>query len=154
MSQPPPILPGQEPGESDLALLKLWNDLEKGQLDILDQANKRIVEMVTGLLAVFLAVAAFGKDFPQDYLKQGYAPYLAVAVITLYLLALLSAAMGLQPREYRKYEHNLTEMRNELNKMVDYKKRWYQFAMWLFAAGSVLLGILIAAIILQETGSG
>lgn len=150
--QPTPIIPGQEPSQSDLALVKLWSELEKGQLDILDQANKRIIEMVTGLLAVFLAVVAFGKDFPQEYLKAGYAPYLAAGIIALFLLALLSAAIGLQPREYRKYEHNLTEMRSELNKMVGYKKRWYQFAMWLFAAGSVLLGILIVAAIVQETG--
>jgi hypothetical protein len=71
--QPPPIIPGIEPDESDLALIKLWGDFEKEQPVILDAANKRIIEMVTGLQAVFLAVAAFGKDFPQDYLTQGWA---------------------------------------------------------------------------------
>ena len=149
--QAPPILPGRPPGESDKALVKLWSELEKGQLDILDQSNKRIVEMVTGLQGLFLAIVAFGKDFPPAYLQQGVAPYLAVAVIALFILALLAAVAGLRPRAYPKYEHNLTEMREELDKMVHYKMRWYQNGMWLFSAGIVLLALLVVLLILPKT---
>ena len=146
--QPPPIIPGTPPSESDKALVKLWSDLEKEQLDILDQSNKRIIEMVTGLQALFLAIVAFGKDFPPPYLQEGAASLLAVLVIVLLIIALLTAVIGLQPRDYRKYEHNLTEMRSELDRMVKYKKRWYQNAMLAFAAGSLLLALLIVTLIL------
>ena len=147
-AQEPPILQGTPPTADDKALIKLWGELEKEQIDILDQANKRIIELVTGLQALFLAILAFGKDFPPPYLKEGPAPLLAVLVIVLLLLALLSAVLGLQPRDYRKYAHNLTEMRGELNRMTHYKKRWYQIGIWLFALGSILLGLLVVMIIL------
>jgi hypothetical protein len=149
--QQPPILPSREPDAGELALVKLWIDLEKGQLDILDQSNKRIIELVTGLQGLFLAIAAFGKDFPPAYLQQGLAPYLAVAAITLFILALLAAILGLQPRDYRKFEHNLSGMRAELDKIIHYKKRWYQTGVWLFAAGIVLLALLLVLLILPKT---
>ena len=143
-----PIIPGTPPSESDKALVKLWSDLEKEQLDILDQSNKRIIEMVTGLLALFLAIVAFGKDFPPSYLQEAATSLLAVLVIVLFIIALLTAVIGLQPRDYRKYEHNLTEMRKELERIVTYKKRWYKNAMYSFAAGSVFLTLLLVTLIL------
>ena len=142
----PPLIGGTPPSEQDKALLKLWSELEKGQLDLLDQSNKRIIEMVTGLQALFLAVAALGKDFPPPYL-QGWASLLAVLVIGFLLMALLAAVLGLQPRDYAQYEHNLTEMRRELQRMVHYKKKWYRNAIWLFFAGSLLLAGLLVMII-------
>jgi hypothetical protein len=146
--QEPPILQSVPPSEGDKALVKIWAELEKGQLDILDQANKRIIELVTGLQALFLAIIAFGKDFPPPYLQDGAAPLVAVLTVLLLLLALLAAVLGLQPREYSKYERNLTEMRRELERITNYKKKWYQIGIWLFALGVITLGLLIGMIIL------
>ncbi len=149
MSQKDPsILQGAPPSEGDKALVKIWAELEKEQLDILDQANKRIIELVTGLQALFLAIIALGKDFPPPYLMDGAAPAVAALVILLLLLALLAAVLGLQPREYRKYESNLTEMRAELDRIANYKKKWYQIGIWLFATGVIFMGLLIGTIIL------
>jgi hypothetical protein len=147
----PPILPATPPSDSDKALVKLWSELEKEQLDILDQANKRIIELVTGLQALFLAILAFSNDFPPPYLKTGAAPYVALLVLALLTAALFSAVLGLQPRDYRKYEHNLTEMRAELERITNYKKKWYQNGIWLFTAGVIFLAVLIGMIILQNS---
>jgi hypothetical protein len=52
-----------------------------------------------------------------------------------------------QPRTYKHYRHNLTEMREELHKMVADKARPLRVAGILFGLGSVLLAVLIGLII-------
>jgi hypothetical protein len=43
--------------------------------------------------------------------------------------------MSVQPHTYDYYEHNLTRMRAELDKIAAYKSRWMKLAAWAFSPG-------------------
>jgi hypothetical protein len=147
MNQQPPILEGRPPTDEEKRLRALFNDLEKGQIDYLDQANKRVIELTTALLGLLFALIAFGQGFPPPYLQATLPKLLALATLGAYLLTMLCAFLGVQPRDYDKYEYNLTEMRRELDKITGYKSRWFKWASILFMAGSILLTALISSII-------
>lgn len=65
------------------------------------------------------------------------------------VLAMICAFIGLQPKEYDKYDHNLTEMRKELRKIIQYKSRGFRAASVLFVLGCLLLVALLIAVILM-----
>ena len=145
-----PISKGKELTDEQKRLNALFDEMKKGQLDFIDQAGKRIIELSTGLLGVLFAVTAFGKDFPPPYLKDNpTAQSLALGVLALLILALLCGVLTVQPRSYDFYEANLTAMRQELNKIVAYKSRWMKLSNWLFFAGTALLALLIGSLILS-----
>jgi hypothetical protein len=144
-----PLQPGEPLTDSEKRLQALFDEMESKQLDFLDQAGKRIIELCTGLLGVLFAVTAFGKDFPPPYLKgDPGAQLLATAVLITLVAALLCAVVTVQPRKYRFYEHNLTEMRREWVDLYTRKSDWLRRANWLFFAGTTLLAILIVVLIL------
>ena len=151
MSAGPPILPGKPLSDEHKRLLALFDEMKKNQLTFLDEAGKRIIELSTGMLGLLLAVTAFGKDFPPEYLKNNLDMQALVAVTLLaFVLALLAGVLTVQPRAYDSYEDNLTRMRQELQKIVAYKSRWMKAANWLFFSGAVLLALLIAVLILTN----
>lgn len=144
-----PMQQGQPLSDDDRRLKALFDDMRKGQLDFLDQAGKRIIELSTGLLGVLFAVSAFGKDFPPPYLKNNpVAQYLALGVLTLLMLALLSGVRTIQPRAYNFPAADLTGMRQELQNILTFKSRWMRAATWLFGAGAGLFAVLIASLII------
>ena len=149
MSEGLPILEGVPLTDEQKRLVDLFDEMEKKQVDFLDQASKRIIELSTGLLGVLFAVTAFGDKFPPSYL-QGNVPakVLAIATLSLYLSALLMGVWAVQPRDYKRYRHNLTEMKNVLDEIINFKARWLKVASILFVLGSVTLALLIGAIIL------
>jgi hypothetical protein len=57
------------------------------------------------------------------------------------------ALWAVQPRDYKHYRHNLTEMREELHTMIADKARPLRVAGILFGVGSVLLAVLIGTVI-------
>ncbi|MSP14016.1 MAG: hypothetical protein EXR62_13810 [Chloroflexi bacterium] len=129
-------------------LAALFDDLEGKQLDFLDQAAKRVIELTTGLQAVFLAVAALGNKFPPANLKDSFfAQALFVAVLIFYWAAILAAAWAVQPRPYKRYPYNVTAMRAEFNQMVAHKAAWVNVAGSLFVIASLALVALIIAIV-------
>jgi hypothetical protein len=96
---------------------------------------------------VLFAVIAFGKDFPPPYLQTTLPRVLTIATLGAFLLAMLCSFIGVQPRDYQKFDHNLTEMRRELAKITSYKSCWFKWGSGLFVAGCVLLTALIVSII-------
>ncbi|MFQ5804449.1 MAG: hypothetical protein ACE5JQ_16285 [Candidatus Methylomirabilales bacterium] len=144
----PPVLEGVPPSEEQKRLVALFDEMEKKQVDFLDQASKRIVELCVALLGVFFAVIALGDTYPPPFL-QGNDParVLTFATLAFYLAAMLTGVLAIQPREYRRYRYNLTEMRNVLDEIVRFKKRWVQVAGILFVLGSLTLALLVGAII-------
>jgi len=149
MTSHPPVHDGKLLSDEQKRLNVLFDDMKKNQLTFLDEAGKRIIELSTGLLGVLFVVIALGKDFPPSYLKS--APLIqAIVVATLvsFVLAMLAAVLTVQPRNYNFYESNLTEMRNELLKILAYKSRWMKIANWLFFIGTVFLAVLIATLVL------
>lgn len=149
MSSQPPILDGKPLSEEQIRLNALFDEMKKNQLTFLDEAGKRVVELSTGLLGVFFVVSAFGKDFPPPYLKANpNSQWLAIAVLAIFILALLFGVLTVQPRNYGYYEYNLTQMRKELDKIVGYKSFCMQVATWAFFGGTLLLAVLIGTLIL------
>ena len=144
-----PILEGAPPTDEQKRLLALFDEMEKKQVDFLDQAGKRIVELTTGLLGVLFAVAAFGDKFPPPYLQgNDVAKGLTLATLAFYLGAMIMGVRAIRPRDYKRYRHNLTEMRNVLDDIIGYKSRWLKVAGVLFVLGSLTLALLIASIVL------
>lgn len=143
-----PIYDGKPLTDEQKRLNTLFDEMKKEQLTFLDEAGKRIIELSTGLLGVLFAVTAFGKDFPPPYLKGNpTAQRLAIGVLVVLVVALLAGVLTVQPRNYDYYEHNLTEMRSQLQKIVDHKSRWMKVATWTFFIGAVLLALLIGNLI-------
>lgn len=145
-----PILEGRPPNAAELRLVALFDELEKQQVDFLDQAGKRIIELVTLLQGVFLAVIAFGKEFPPPYLVgQPAITGLAILAVVLYLAALLLALYAVNPRPYRRYDYNLTALREQLDAMLTSKARWVKVAGIVFGLASIVLGLLVGILIWQ-----
>lgn len=145
---PIPIVDGEALSAEDQRVIALFDKLEEGQLDFLDQASKRVIELSTGMLAVLFGVIAFGNDFPPPYLVNNL---LAKALIFLtllgYIAALLAGVIAVQPKAYARSHHGLTRLRQELEKMLAYKTRWFRIGTALFFVASLLLMSLLVAII-------
>jgi hypothetical protein len=148
MNEGPPILEGKPPTDEQKRLVALFDELEKGQIEFLDQAGKRVIELSTGLLGVLFAVTAFGDKFPPPYLEDnGAAQVLAVLTLALFMSALLVGVWTVQPRRYRRYEHNVSEMRKELGEIIGFKSRRFKAASALFVLGALALASLIGAVL-------
>jgi hypothetical protein len=150
MSEPDAPLKGVPLEPKDRRLIALFDALEAEQLDFLDKASKRIIELCTAMLGLLFAVSAFGDTFPPAYLaKNDLAKGLALGVLAAYLLALLFALLAIQPRTYERYEHDLTRMRQELDRIAAFKRRWFRIATVLFFIGSLALAALVSTILLH-----
>lgn len=148
MNDTVPIYEGKPLSDHDEKLDTLFSELEKGQLEFLDQAGKRIIELVTALLGVLFAIIAFGKDFPPAYLAgNNVAKGLMLGAVFAYFLALLFALLMVQPRRYRYYPNNITRTEDELGKMMSFKVTGLRIAGGLFFIATFLLVLLIALII-------
>ncbi len=141
---------GKPPDDAQKQLVALFQKIEADQLDLLDAAGKRIIELTTALLGTLFAVVALGKDFPPPYLK-GNAALQLLLVLTLagYLLAMLMGMRTLQPRDYKLYRTNLSGMREELDKIIANKSGSLRAAGVAFWLASLLLALTIAVIVLS-----
>ncbi|MSP14408.1 MAG: hypothetical protein EXR62_15830 [Chloroflexi bacterium] len=144
----PTILESEIPSDGDRRLAALFDDMEKGQLDFLDQAGKRIIELATLLLGLLFGVMAFGDKFPPPYLVNSAAARVLIsATLICTVLSMLAGVLAVQPRSYPRYTHNLTKMRQVLEQMTRYKTRCFRLASGFFVLGSVALALLVAAIV-------
>jgi hypothetical protein len=148
MTSDPPILESRPPTAEEERLVDLFAEMESKQLEFLDEAAKRIIELVTALLGLLFAVIAFGSDFPPPYLVgHPFAQFVSGAALVCYLGALLVALWAVQPRTYRHDRHNLDEMRAELRQMIAHKARPLRVAGLLFGLASLLLVVLLGSVI-------
>jgi hypothetical protein len=144
----PPILDSTPPTEEQKRLVAFFAEAESKQVDFLDEAGKRIIELTTALLGVLFAVMAFGDKFPPPYLKDNLVgKFLSLVVLACYVIAMLMAFRTVQPRDYKLFRHNLDQMRQELDRLIANKKRALWWAGALFWIGSAILAVLIATII-------
>lgn len=138
------VIEGHPPSEDTLRLVALFDELEKGQITFLDESAKRIIELCTALLGVLTGLAAFGKDFPPPYLKNNDGfKVLAVVAVACYVLALAAALISVQPRNYRRFRNNITQLRSELERMIAFKKGWFRTATLLLFLGTAGLALLL-----------
>ncbi|MBP1466201.1 hypothetical protein EYB53_022135 [Candidatus Chloroploca sp. M-50] len=131
-------------------MIELFAELEKKQLEFLDEAAKRIIELVSALLGLLFAVIAFGNAFPPPYLAGNVLlKVLSISALGGYLGALMLALWGVQPRRYKHYQYNLKGMREELDAMLAHKMFWMRWAGGVFGVASVLLAGLIVLVLVQ-----
>jgi hypothetical protein len=148
MNPPPHVLEGEPIADEQTRLSALFDEMEKKQVDFLDEAGKRIIELTTGLVGVVFVVMAFGDKFPPPYLKDNFlAQLLAVLILGFYILAMFFGVATIWPREYKRHHYNVTEMRNELKKIVRRKSRVFTIGSVLFGLGSLSLATLVGIII-------
>ena len=144
-----PILEGRPPSDEETRLVAFFEEAEKKQLELINEAGKRIIELSTALLGVLFTVSAFGEEFPPAYLVQNLpAQVLVVAALLCYLLALGAGLLAVQPRAYNHWEHDLTEMRREKERLIHHKVAWFRAGSLLFGAGCLCLAALVVSIIL------
>ena len=93
-------------------------------------------------------VRGLDKQLSCERLKDNLLTQILLAgVLALLVAALLCAVLTIQPRKYRFYEHNLSEMRKEWVQLFTYKSNWLRRANWLFFAGTLLLAVSIGILI-------
>lgn len=149
LSGSPPI-EGQPVRDDQREIARLFQDLERGQVEVLDQAGKRVIDLTATLLGLFFAVVALGKTFPPPYLKSSPgARVLSILVLACYLLAMFLGMWTMQPRTYRLYRRNTSGMREEFDKLIAFKARRAQWAGLAFWLGSALLASLVGLIIIS-----
>ncbi|MBV7338195.1 hypothetical protein KFU94_60215 [Chloroflexi bacterium TSY] len=68
-------------------------------------------------------------------------------VLVCYLLAIIAAVNGVQPRNYKRYRHNLTEMRRKLERVVEFKSYWVRVSGVIFVLASVALVLLVGVLL-------
>jgi hypothetical protein len=148
MNDPIPIMEGESLSDEERRLIALLERLEAGQLDFLDDAGKRLAELSAIMLGVVFGVTAFGDVFPPAYLTSvPAAKWLTLAGLLLYLASLSASLMAVQPRSYRRFTHNLSAARRELERIIAYKSRWLSAAGLLFFGGSALLACLVVLLL-------
>lgn len=145
----PPILEGSPPTAEQQSLALFFAESEKKQVDFLDEAGKRIIELTTLLLGVLFTVVAFGDKFPPPYLiGNPFNKAIGLTTLGCYVVAMLLGLRTVHPRDYRLYRYNLDAMREELDRIVSNKKRSLWWAGLTFWFGSACLALLIGRIIL------
>lgn len=143
------VYAGRKPSPEQAEITAFFRALDTRQLELLDQAGKRVIEICSLLLGIFFGVVAFGDSFPPAYLASGdFVKQLTLLTLGLYMAALASAASAIRPRAYDRYPANITAAREELDKMVTYKTRGVQLAEGMLVAASLSLTVLIGLLIL------
>jgi hypothetical protein len=145
----PSILEGSSPSVEQQHLAAFFAEAERKQVDFLDEAGKRIIELTTLLLGVLFTVIAFGDKYPPPYLAGNpVAKLLSIIVLGCYVVAMLLGLRTVHPRDYKLYRHNLDGMRAELDRILANKKYSLFWAGVTFWVGSGFLALLIGVIIL------
>lgn len=143
-----PIYAGMAPNPEQQRMAAFFEETEKKQVDFLDEAGKRIIELITLLLGVLFTVVAFGDKFPPPYLaSNAIAKLVSTIILACYVVALALAFRVVHPRDYRLYRYNLNGMRQERDKILRNKRHSLFWAGVTFWSGSVGLAVLIGMII-------
>lgn len=141
---------GSAPSEEQKQIVALFLELEKGQLEVLDAAAKRLIELTTTLLGVLFAISAFGDTFPPAYLQGNImTKAFVVAALLGFLLAALFALLVMQPRVYAYGTYKPHEMSATLRRIIATKRALLQWAGGLFYAGLTALAALILTIVVS-----
>jgi hypothetical protein len=128
--------------ESDERLEKLFDEMESGSLETLENAAHQIITLSTALLGAFFGLLAF-KDAPA-YLSFVEIKVVGAMALTAFLLSLFLALRAISPRRYEFPQASLTAKRKALDEMLRRKRGSVVMASWIFGIGAFLM--LIAAL--------
>lgn len=123
--------------ESDERLEKLFDEMESGSLETLENAARQIITLSTALLGAFFGLLAF-KDSPA-YLDFVEIKVVGALALTSFLLSLFLALRAVSPRRYEFPQASLTAKRKALDEMLKRKQGSVVWASWMFGIGALLM---------------
>ncbi|HEY1352315.1 MAG TPA: hypothetical protein VGF67_22085 [Ktedonobacteraceae bacterium] len=130
----------------------LFRDLERKQLDFLNEAGKSLIERTATFLAILLGASVLSNNFPPTYLKGDLLARASIVVTLLCYLSAIGAAMWtIQPRFYRRYLYNMSALARVRDRIIKQKMLWLRIASVLFLLGSIALAVLIFDIVWKIT---
>ena len=121
----------------DARLEKLFDEMESGSLETLENAARQIITLSTTLLGAFFGLLAF-KDVPS-YLKYMDVKALGVLASGSFFVALLFALLAISPKQYNFPRASLTKKREILDEMLRHKHNAVNWASWIFGIGAFLM---------------
>ncbi|HEU5375805.1 MAG TPA: hypothetical protein VFV38_10230 [Ktedonobacteraceae bacterium] len=146
------IQPYQSPSVETQEVAERFRDLERKQMDFLNEAGKSLIERISTFLAILLGASVLSNNFPPTYLKGNLlARIIILVVLGCYLLAMGIAMWSIQPRWYRRYLYNMSALARVRDRIITQKMRWLRLAGILFLVGSLALAVLIIEIIWNIT---
>jgi hypothetical protein len=126
----------------DEQLNTLFDKMESGSLETLENAARQIITLSTALLGTFFGLLAF-KDAPS-YLGFYEIKVVGALALTAFLVALFAALFAVSPKRYDFPRASLTAKRKALDEMLALKQNAVRWASWIFGFGAFLM--LVAAL--------
>lgn len=123
--------------DSDERLEKLFDEMESGSLETLENAARQIITLSTALLGAFFGLLAF-KDAPT-YLGYFEVKVIGAFALISFMAALYFALQAVSPKRYEFPRASLTEKRKILDEMLTIKHDSVKWASWVFGLGALLM---------------
>lgn len=121
----------------DERLEKLFDEMESGSLETLENAARQIITLSTALLGAFFGLLAF-KDAPV-YLGFLEIKIIGAGALLAFLAALFFALRAVSPKRYDFPRASLTAKRRALDEMLQRKHGAVNWASWIFGIGALLM---------------
>ncbi len=146
------VQPFREPSEDAQELLTFFTEIERKQIDFLNESGKSLVERISTFLALLLGASVLSNTFPATYLKGDVLARVCIIVaLGAYLCAMGAALWAIQPRFYRRSLYNTSELGRERERITRQKMRWLRLAGIFFLGGSIFLAALIVNLVWKMT---
>lgn len=123
--------------DEDERLEKLFDEMESGSLETLENAARQIITLCTALLGAFFGLLAF-KDVPA-YLVYTEVKVMGGIALAAFFVSLFFAILAVSPYRYEFPRASLTAKRKALDKMLDRKIFAVRWASWIFGVGAFLM---------------
>ena len=121
----------------DEQLSALFDKLESGSLETLEDAARQIITLSTALLAAFLGLLAF-KDMAA-YLGFLEIKIIGAGTLLAFFFSLFAALIAVSPKRYDFPRASLTAKRTALDAMLKRKQDAVVWASWIFGIGALLM---------------
>ncbi len=142
----------QTPSDDAREAAELFLDLERKQIDFLNEAGKSLIERISTFLAILLGASVLSNSFPPTYLKGDLlARVIIFLTLGCYILAMGIVMWNIRPRWYRHYLHNMSALVRVRDRMIQQKMLYLRISGVLFLLGSVSLAVLIVEIVWKIT---
>lgn len=146
------VQPFQRPSAEAEEIAAFFLDLERKQIDFLNEAGKSLIERTATFLAILLGASVLSNNFPPAYLQgDQIARWATLLALGCYLCAVGVAMWGIQPRFYRRYLSNMSALERVRDTMLKRKMHFLRLASIGFFLGTLCLAVLIVEIVWKLT---
>jgi hypothetical protein len=146
------VQPFQQPSARAQELTEFFRDIERQQIDFLNEAGKSLIERIATFLVILLGASVLSNNSPPIYLEHDLlARWSILVALICYLCAMGVAMWTIQPRWYRRPLYNMGALERVRDQMTRQKMRGLRLASTLFLLGSLFLAVLIVDIVWKLT---